>query len=244
MGRLTALPADNREMVRAGRPIETHRLLVEPLEFHCELTFFDFVLREDLEVRSKADKLHGCDKPLGGIILIPLDGIAIVHGELVMEVMVTLSEGDKRGENVIARSMLIVEGSLTKVVSERVDAEGRLRSTTGESDCSYLSAKWTHVVDKEQTSKRRIEITATPITPEVTRNDGRNDNAHKEDKPNEPFMLPTDDRVAGEIRDISDTRLATGLEDHPTDVRPDEPMMGAIGVEVSVSVTMMSTVTP
>lgn len=136
-------------MVRAGRPIETHRLLVEPLEFHCELTFFDFVLREDLEVRSKADKLHGCDKPLGGIILIPLDGIAIVHGELVMEVMVTLSEGDKRGENVIARSMLIVEGSLTKVVSERVDAEGRLRSTTGESDCSYLSAKWTHVVDKE-----------------------------------------------------------------------------------------------
>ena len=98
--------------------------MVELLEFHCELTFLDFVLREDLEVRSKADELHGCDEPLGGIILIPLDGITIVHGELVMEIMVTLSEGDKRGENVIARSMLIVEGSLTKVVSERVDTEG------------------------------------------------------------------------------------------------------------------------
>ena len=56
-------------------------------------------------------------------------------------------------------------------------------------------------------------------------------------------MLPTDDRVAGEIRDIHDTGLATGLEDHPTDVRPEEPVMGAIGVEVSVSVTMMSAVT-
>ena len=229
-------------MVRAGRPIETHRLLVEPLEFHCELTFLDFVLREDLEVRSKADELHGCDEPLGGIILIPFDGIAIIHWELVMEVMVTLSEGDKRGENVIARSMLVVEGSFTEPVSERVDTEGRL-SIRGESDCSYLSAKRTHVVDKEQTSERRIEITATPIAPEVTRNDGRDDNTHQEEERDEPFMLPTDDGVAGEIRDISDARLATGLEDHPTDMRPEEPMMSAIGVEVSVSITMVSTVT-
>ena len=229
-------------MVRAGRPIETHRLFVELLELHCELTFLDFVLREDLEVRSKADELHGCDEPLGGIILIPLDGIAIVHWELVMEVMVTLSKGDKRGENVITRSMLIVKGSFTEPVSERVDTEGRL-STKGESDCSYLSTKRTHVVDKEQTSERRIEITATPIAPEVTGNDSRDDNTHQDEEPDEPFMLPTDDGVAGEIGDISDTRLATGFEDHPTDMRPEEPMMGPIGVEVSVGVTMMSTVT-
>ena len=98
-------------------------------------------------------------------------------------------------------------------------------------------------MDNEQTSKPRIEITATPIAPEVTRNDGRNDNAHQDDEPDEPVMLPTDDGVAGEIRDINDTRLATGLEDHPTDVGPEEPMMGAIGVEVSVRVTMMGTVT-
>lgn len=104
-------------------------------------------------------------------------------------------------------------------------------------------AKWTHVVDKEQTSERRIEITAPPIAPEVTGNDGRNDNAHQEDEPDEPVMLPTDDGVAGEIRDISDTRLATGLEDHPTDMRPEEPVMGTIGVEIGVRVTMMSTVT-
>jgi hypothetical protein len=99
------------------------------------------------------------------------------------------------------------------------------------------------VVDKEQTSERRIEITATPIAPEVTGNGGRNDDARQEDEPDEPLVLPTDDGVAGEIGDISDTRLATGLEDHPTDVGPDEPVMGTIGVEVGVSVTMMSTVT-
>jgi hypothetical protein len=131
-GRLTALPADNREVVRAGRPIKTHRLLVEPLQFHCELTLFDFILREDLKVGSKAEELHGCDEPLGGVILIPLDGIAVIHWELVMEIMVTLSEGDECGEHVIARSVLVVEGSLTKPVSERVDTEGRL-GTKGES---------------------------------------------------------------------------------------------------------------
>jgi len=216
--------------------------LVELLEFHCELTLFDFVLREDLKVRSKADELHGCDEPLGGVILVPLDGIAVVHWELVMEIMVTLSEGDKRGEHVIARSVLIVEGSLTKPMSERVDTEGRLGTKV--SVLFWLqSARWTHVVDKEQTSERRIEITATPIAPEVTRNDGRNDNAHQEDEPEEIVMLPTDDGVAGEIGDISDTGLATGMEDHPTNMGPDEPVMGTIGIEVGVSVTMMSTVT-
>jgi hypothetical protein len=99
------------------------------------------------------------------------------------------------------------------------------------------------MVDKEQTSERRIEITATPIAPEVTGNGGRNDDARQEDERDEPLVLPTDDGVAGEIGDISDTRLATGLEDHPADMGPDEPVMGTIGVEVGVSVTMMSTVT-
>jgi len=158
-----------------------------------------------------------------------------------MEVMVTLSESYKRGEHVIARSVLIVEGSVTKPVSERVDTEGRL-GTKSESKCSYWSVKQTHVVDKEQTSECRIEVAATPIAPEVTGNDGRDGNTHQEKDPDKPFVLPTDDRVAVEIRDISNTRLATGLEDHPTDVRPEEPVVGTIGIEVGVSVTMMSTV--
>ena len=136
-GRLTALPTDNREMVRVGGPFEIHGLLVELLKFHCELTFLDLVLRENLEVRSKANELHGCDEPLGGIILVPFDGVAVVHGELVVEVVVTLSNGDKGSEHMIARSVLVVERSLAKPVGERVDTEGRLR-TRGESDC------WSH----------------------------------------------------------------------------------------------------
>ena len=107
---------------------------MKSLKFHCELPLLDLIVGEDLEMRSKAYELHGCNEPLGGIILVPLDGVAVVHWELVVEVVVTLSEGDKRSQHMIARSMLIVERTFTKVVSKRVDTEGRL-GTKGESDC-------------------------------------------------------------------------------------------------------------
>jgi hypothetical protein len=45
-----------------------------------------------------------------------------------MEVVVTLSDGDKCSEQMVTRSVLIIEGGFTKPVSERVDTEGRLRT--------------------------------------------------------------------------------------------------------------------
>jgi hypothetical protein len=59
VARLTALPADNREVVRGGRPFEIQRFVIELLELHGELTLLDLILREDLEVRSKTEELHG-----------------------------------------------------------------------------------------------------------------------------------------------------------------------------------------
>ena len=104
-------------------------------------------------------------------------------------------------------------------------------------------AGWTHVVDKEQTSKGAIKVTAAPVPPEIAGDDGRKEDAHEEDEGDEPVVLPADDGVAGEIGDISDTRFATGLEEHPTDVGPEEAAMGTIGIEVGVGVAMVSTVT-
>lgn len=72
---------------------------------------------------GKTELLHGPDEPLGGIVLVPLDGISVVHGELVVEVMVALSNSCQRGDDMVARSMLVVKGRVSEPVSERVDAE-------------------------------------------------------------------------------------------------------------------------
>ena len=46
--------------------------------------------------------------------------------ELVMEVVVALSNRDKSSDPMVARSVLVVERSLSEPVSERVDAESRV----------------------------------------------------------------------------------------------------------------------
>jgi hypothetical protein len=46
-------------VVRGGRPFEIQRFVIELLELHGELTLLDLILREDLEVRSKTEELHG-----------------------------------------------------------------------------------------------------------------------------------------------------------------------------------------
>lgn len=76
-----------------------------------------------LEMRGESKLLASPDEPLGRIILIPLDRISVVHGELVMEVVVTFPNGDKCSNQVIARSVLVVKRCLTQPVSEGVDTK-------------------------------------------------------------------------------------------------------------------------
>lgn len=67
---------------------------------------------------SKADLLAGPNKPLGGIILIPLDRIPVVHGKLVVEVVVTFANGDKRSDHMVTRSMLVIKRCFSKPMGE------------------------------------------------------------------------------------------------------------------------------
>ena len=59
-------------------------------------------------------------------ILVPLDRVSVIHRELVVEVVVSLSDGDESRDEVILGSVLVVVGSLSNPVSERVDTEGGL----------------------------------------------------------------------------------------------------------------------
>jgi hypothetical protein len=47
---------------------------------------------------GNSDLLAGPNKPLCRVVLIPLDGIPIIHWELVVEVMVSFANSDKRGD--------------------------------------------------------------------------------------------------------------------------------------------------
>ena len=74
-------------------------------------------------MRSEADPKHGSDEPFGGVVLVPFDGVTVIHWELMMEIMVSFADGNESGKDVIARGVLVIERSLTEPVSEGIDAE-------------------------------------------------------------------------------------------------------------------------
>ena len=49
----------------------------------------------------------------------------------MMKVVVAFADSNESGEDVVARSVLVIEGSISEPVSERVDTEGRLDSKSG-----------------------------------------------------------------------------------------------------------------
>jgi hypothetical protein len=77
-------------------------------------------------VAGEAQQLTNRNEPFRGVILIPFNRIAIVHRELVVEIVVTFANRHKRRHQVVSRSMLIIKRRFTKPVSERVDAKRRL----------------------------------------------------------------------------------------------------------------------
>lgn len=73
---------------------------------------------------GQADLLAAPNEPLGGIILVPLDGITVIHRELMMEIMIPLADGNERSKEMVAWCMLVVEWRRSKPVSDGVDTKG------------------------------------------------------------------------------------------------------------------------
>ena len=71
-----------------------------------------------LQVAGEADCLTDPDEPLGRVILVPFDGISIIHWELMVEVVVAFTDSDKSSDDMVARGVLVVEGSVSEPVSE------------------------------------------------------------------------------------------------------------------------------
>lgn len=100
--------------------------LAKFLKLHGELALAHFILREDFEMASEAKFFHCRDEPLGRVILVPLDGVAVVHWKLMMEVMVTFTNGNESSNEVITRRVLVIERSVAEPMRKGIDAESGL----------------------------------------------------------------------------------------------------------------------
>lgn len=99
------------------------------------------------------------------------------------------------------------------------------------------------MVYKAETEYTRVHEPSLPVTPAKAGDKSREEEAHEEYERNVVLVLPPDDRVLGKVGYISNTRLAAGLDKHPTDVRIPEPTVSVVRVEVGVGVTVVGAVT-
>ena len=74
----------------------------------------------------KSHLLAHPDKPFGRVVLIPPDGVTVIHRELVMEIVVTFANGDERCGEVIPGSVLVIERCSSKPVGEGINTESGL----------------------------------------------------------------------------------------------------------------------
>lgn len=86
----------------------------------------NFVVGKDSEAAGTSDHVAERDEPFGGIILIPMECVSVVHRELMVEVMIALAHGEKSGNEVVAWGKNIVVGRRAKVMCDGVDAERAL----------------------------------------------------------------------------------------------------------------------
>jgi len=116
--RYIIVPVNNWELLKWNTPVESLSLLVEFLLELLETTLLDLVVLELLEIVGEAKLLPDPDRPLGRVILMPFDSIAIIRRELVVEVVVTFSQGNESSDNVITRRVAVIKWLVTEPVSQ------------------------------------------------------------------------------------------------------------------------------
>ena len=99
------------------------------------------------------------------------------------------------------------------------------------------------MVDETETSGASVDVTAPKVSPAQPADHGGEDKTASDDEGAVPAMLPPHDLVLAEIADVSDTGFATGLDEHPANVREEEALMRIVWVQGRVGVTVVCAVT-
>lgn len=153
--------------------------------------------------------------------------------------MVTFSNCAKSSDKVIARSVLVVERLVTEPMSKRVDTECRLSVSV----CAKVVKSITYMVNENESSGTGKEESTSPVSPSESSNHGRESETHKQEKGKIVLVLPFDNSVPGQIRDIRYSNLSSGFNNHPSDVCPPEALVSRVRVELGVGISVVCSVT-
>jgi hypothetical protein len=218
------VPLNNRELLKGNTPVELGALLIDLLLELLNTALLNLVGTELLEVGGEAELAPEPDGPLGRVVLVPLNGVAVVGGELVVEVVVTLTKSDESSDDVVPGAVAVVERLVTEPVGQRVDAEGGL-------------------LDEEDAEDTGIDEATHPVTPKETSNSRGEDETHEDDDLDVVLVLPDNDGVLVEVGDVGAAdALGVLLHDHPAKMAVQEALADAVGVLGGVGVAVVSTV--
>ena len=70
-------------------------------------------------MRRQANPRHDGNGPFRGAVLVPLDRVPVVHGELMVQVVIAFADSDECGDHVVLGSVLVIERRLTEPVRVR-----------------------------------------------------------------------------------------------------------------------------
>lgn len=218
------VPADDGELLNGGSPVEGGALLVNLLLELLDAALFNLVGAELLEVVGEANPAPGDNGPLGRVVLVPVDGVAEVRGELVVEVVVSLTEGDESSDEVVAGRVAVIEGLVTEPVGKRVDAESSL-------------------LDEADAEDTGVDETTNPVVPAKTADEGGEDEGHGENNLDVVAVLEDNDGVLVKIGNVG-AALVLGvlLEDHPAEVRVPEALADRVRVLDGIGIAVVDAV--
>lgn len=194
------VPSDDGELLKGNAPVKLGTLGIELLLLLLETTLLDLVGAEGVQVVGLSDEAHEVDEHLGRVVLPPLDGVAVITWELVVEVVVSLAEGDESSDDVVTRAVAVVERLITEPMCQAVDAEGGL-------------------LDEKDAEDTGVDVSTDPVAPTQAANESRKDQAHEDDGLEVVLVLPDDNRVLVQVGDVGAANsLRVLLHDHPADV--------------------------
>jgi hypothetical protein len=221
---LVSVPIDDGQLLQRNPPVKSLSLLIELLLELLETALLNLVLLELLEIIGEAKLLPDPNRPFRRIVLMPLDGIAVVRWEFVVEIVVALSESDKSRNNVVSGRIAIVEWLITEPVCQGVDAEGSL-------------------LNKENTEDSSVDESTPPISPSKTSDKAGKDHAHENDHLDVVTMLPDNDRIVVQVRNVGTANaLWVLLHNHPSEMRVEKSLSNGVRVLVGIGVSVVSSV--
>lgn len=154
--------------------------------------------------------------------MVGTDTVAVVTGELVVEVMKAFTEGEQCGDPVIACGLLVGVGSFTPEVADGVDAKGTLLCD-GDPQCAG---------DDES---------GEGVTPECG-DGGREDEAHDGTDEGEVAVLELDEAIFFEVSDVAVVTFGVVEGEEPADVGVPEAFVDVVGIFFGIDIAVVAAV--